>query len=120
MNAIINETSNLSDTVNQTLSILLYVASGTLFISISLIFPVATKVDKNKDELLRHFMLIERDDVKKQLEKCRLFFNTMHDKEHVTQQNLGDLDDDDYKDEEGKEGEEGDPNNPNGGKTKKG
>lgn len=64
--------------------IMLYVASGSLIISICLIFPVATKVDKNKDELLRHFMLIDRDDVKKQLEKCRIFFNTMHDKEHVT------------------------------------
>ena len=44
---------------------MLYVASGSLFVSICLIFPVATKVDKNKDELLRNFMLIERDDVKK-------------------------------------------------------
>jgi hypothetical protein len=68
---------------------------------------VATKVDKNKDELLRHFMLIDRDDVKKQLEKCRIFFNTMHDKEHVTQQNVNDIDDEDFKDEDLKEGEEG-------------
>lgn len=82
--AILNETKNISDTVEKTLQILLYVASGSLFISICLVFPVATKVDKNKDELLRHFMLIDREDVKKQLEKCRIFFNTMHDKEHVT------------------------------------
>lgn len=63
--AILNETEKLSDYVDKTLQILLYVASGSLFISICLIFPVATKVDKNKDELLRHFMLIDRDDVKK-------------------------------------------------------
>jgi hypothetical protein len=63
--AILEETTNISSNVDDTLKILLYVASGSLFISICLIFPVATKVDKNKDELLRHFMLIERDDVKK-------------------------------------------------------
>jgi hypothetical protein len=65
--------------------ILLIVASGSLLVSICFIFPVATKVDKDKDELLRHFMAIDREDVKKQLDKCRTFFNTMHDKEHVTQ-----------------------------------
>jgi hypothetical protein len=69
--AILDETQNISGHVDWTLKILLYVASGSLFISICLIFPVATKVDKNKDELLRHFMLIDRDDVKKQLDKCR-------------------------------------------------
>jgi hypothetical protein len=42
----------------------LYVASGSLLVAICLILPIATKVDKNKDELLRHFMLIDRDDVK--------------------------------------------------------
>ena len=47
------------------------------------IFPVATSVDQNKDELLRHFMLIDREDVKIQLEKCRVFFDTMHDKDRV-------------------------------------
>ena len=78
-----------------------------MLISLCLIFPVATKVDKNKDELLTHFISIDRDDVKKQLDKCRKFFNNMHDKEHVTQQNVGDIDDEDFKEEEGKEGEEG-------------
>lgn len=63
--AIISETENISGSVRFTLLILLYVASGSLLISICLIFPVATKVDKNKDELLRHFMLIDRDDVKR-------------------------------------------------------
>jgi len=82
--AILHETEAISDNLRKALSILLYVASGSLLFSICLIFPVATKVDKNKDELLRHFMLIDRDDVKTQLEKCRIFFNTMHDKEHVT------------------------------------
>jgi hypothetical protein len=71
--------------VDRTLLYLLLVASSSLFVSLCLIFPVATKVDKNKDELLRHFMLIDRDDVKKQLIKCREFFNTMHDKENHTQ-----------------------------------
>ena len=63
--AILDETENISDLVDNALKILLYVASSSLFISICLIFPVATKVDKNKDELLRHFMLIDREDVKK-------------------------------------------------------
>lgn len=58
-------------------------------------------------------MLIDREDVKKQLDKCRVFFSSMHDKEHITQQNMGDLDEDDFKDEDGKEGEEGDVTNPN-------
>ena len=108
--AILDENSHISEHVDSALRILLYVASGSLFVSICLIFPVATKVDKNKDELLRNFMLIDRDDVKKQLDKCRLFFNTMHDKEHVTQQNMDDIDEEESKqDEEGKnegEGEE--------------
>lgn len=119
-NAILSETKNISDIVDLTLQILLYVASGSLFISICLIFPVATRVDKNKDELLRHFMLIDRDDVKKQLEKCRIFFNTMHDKEHVTQQNLAEIEEEELKDEEGKEGEEGDTLGQGTGKVKKG
>jgi hypothetical protein len=63
--AILNESGNISNLVNNTLLILLIVASCSLFISLCLIFPVATKVDKNKDELLRHFMLIDREDVKK-------------------------------------------------------
>lgn len=83
--AILNESENISKNVKKTIQILLYVASGSLLVSVCFIFPVATKVDKNKDELLRHFMLIDRDDVKAQLDKCRNFFNTMHDKEHVTQ-----------------------------------
>jgi hypothetical protein len=62
--AILNEITHISNNVENALKILLYVASGSLFISICLIFPVATKVDKNKDELLRHFMLIDREDVK--------------------------------------------------------
>ena len=110
--AILDETTNISDHIDSIIKILLYVASSSLLVSVCLILPVATKVDKNKDELLRHFMLIDREDVKKQLEKCRLFFNTMHDKEHVTQQNMEDIDDEEFKEGEdgtaGKDGEEGD------------
>ena len=61
---------------------LLIAASCALAVSLCLILPVAMQVDQDKDALLRHFMLIDREDVMKQLEKCRLFFNTMHDKEH--------------------------------------
>jgi hypothetical protein len=61
---------------------LLIAASCALSVSLCLILPVAMQVDKDKDELLKHFMLIDREDVMKQLEKCRLFFNSMHDKEH--------------------------------------
>ena len=116
-NAILHETQNISNTVRNALKILLYVASGSLFLSICLIFPVATKVDKNKDELLRHFMLIDRDDVKKQLEKCRIFFNTMHDKDHTTQQNINDIDDDEFIDDVkdgGAGGDDADGSGPNG------
>lgn len=62
--AILSETKNISNSVETALKIMLYVASGILFISICVIFPVATKVDKNKDELLKHFILIDREDVK--------------------------------------------------------
>ena len=44
---------------------MLYFATGSLVLAICLIFPVATKVDKNKDELLGHFMVIDKEDVKK-------------------------------------------------------
>lgn len=99
--------------MDRTLLYLLIVASCSLFVSLCLIFPVATKVDKNKDELLRHFMLIDREDVKKQLEKCRIFFNTMHDKEHMTQQNVEEIEEDEFKEQDGagqdgKDGEDGD------------
>ena len=63
--ALLNETAHISHSVDNILKILLYVASGSLLVSICLIFPVATKVDSDKDELLRHFMLIDREDVKK-------------------------------------------------------
>lgn len=82
--AILNESTNISNLVNRTLLYLLLVASGSLLVSLCLIFPVATKVDQNKDELLTHFTLIDRDDVKKQLAKCREFFNNLHDKENHT------------------------------------
>jgi hypothetical protein len=63
--AILDETENISNHVDRTLLYLLIIASCSLFVSLCLILPVATKVDKNKDELLRHFMLIDREDVKK-------------------------------------------------------
>ena len=63
--AILSETENISNTVSRILLFLLIFATFSLFISVCVVFPVATKVDKNKDELLHHFMLIERDDVKK-------------------------------------------------------
>jgi len=52
-------------------------------------------------------MLIDREDVKKQLMKCREFFNTMHDKENHTQQ-VDENEEEEFKEEEvaGKEGEE--------------
>ncbi len=100
--AILTESANISDLVDRTLLYLLIIASASLFVSLCLIFPVATKVDKNKDELLRHFMMIDREDVKKQLEKCRIFFNTMHDKEHMTQQAVDEVEEDEFK--EGQKG----------------
>lgn len=79
--------------------ILLIVASCSIFIAICLIFPVAIKVDQNKGELLTHFTLIDRDNVKQQLIKCREFFNSLHDKENQTQQ-IEELEDEEPKEEE--------------------
>ncbi len=64
-------------------------------------------------------MLIDRDDVKKQLEKCRLFFNTMHDKEHMTQQNVEEVDEDELKDQQKIEGAEGEGEDEGKGGPKK-
>ncbi len=88
------ETKNISKYVSIVLFGLLLLATISLVSSVCIIFPVASKVDKNKNELLHHFMLIDREDVKDQLNKCRTFFNTMHDKDHVTQNHLADIDDD--------------------------
>lgn len=55
-------------------------------------------------------MLIDREDVKAQLDKCRNFFNTMHDKADISNNSMNDIDDDEEdKDdkEEGKEDEDG-------------
>ncbi len=79
--AILQESKNISEYVVFSLQLLLIVVSGSLAISFVIIFPVATQVDQNKDELLKHFMLIDRDDVKKQLDKCRFFLTNMHDKD---------------------------------------
>lgn len=117
--AILKESENISDLVDRTLLYLLIIASCSLFVSLCLIFPVATKVDKNKDELLRHFMMIDREDVKKQLEKCRIFFNTMHDKEHMTQQAVDEIEEDDFKEKEGSGDEKDDEDGKNGGGQKK-
>jgi hypothetical protein len=117
--AILMESENISDLVDRTLLYLLIIASCSLFVSLCLIFPVATKVDKNKDELLRHFMMIDREDVKKQLEKCRIFFNTMHDKEHMTQQAVDEIEEEDFKEKEGSGDEKEDEDGKNGGGQKK-
>jgi hypothetical protein len=97
--AILDESSNISNQVRNTLMILLIVASCSIFISLCLIFPVATKVDQNKDELLTHFTLIDRDNVKQQLVKCREFFNNLHDKENHTQQ-VDELEEEEAKEDE--------------------
>jgi hypothetical protein len=44
---------------------LLIAASCALAVSLCLILPVAMQVDQDKDALLRHFMLIDREDVMK-------------------------------------------------------
>ncbi len=86
--AILDESVIISERVQGVLKSLMIVVSSSLVLSICLIFPVATKVAKNKDVLLTHFMQIDREDVKRQLDKCREFFNnyTMHDKEHAAAQ----------------------------------
>jgi hypothetical protein len=116
--AILLESENISDLVDRTLLYLLIIASASLFVSLCLIFPVATKVDKNKDELLRHFMMIDREDVKKQLEKCRLFFNTMHDKEHMTQQAVDEVDEEESKEQKDANGEDKEDEDGKGGQKK--
>ena len=63
-NALLIESQHISSQVRNTLLYLLIAASCALFISICLILPVAMQVDKDKDALLRNFMLIDREDVK--------------------------------------------------------
>lgn len=61
--------------------ILLLVASGCLLISLFIIMPVVTKVHKDKDKLLSLFLLIDNNDVKEQLKKCKDFFTAFHNDE---------------------------------------
>lgn len=63
--------------------ILLLVASGGLIISMCIIMPVVTKVHQDKDKLLSLFLLIDPDDVKEQLKRCREFFTTFNSEELV-------------------------------------
>lgn len=58
--------------------ILLIVASVCLLLSIFVIMPVVTKVHQDKDKLLSLFLLIDQNDVKDQLKRCKDFFTTFH------------------------------------------
>ena len=62
--AILEDTNSIADDNKRLLLIILCVASSALLISICLIFPVVTKVRKNKDELLTLFLEIESADVR--------------------------------------------------------
>jgi len=92
--------------------ILLMVASGCLLASVFVIMPVVTKVHQDKDKLLSLFLLIDQNDVKEQLKKCKDFFTTFHnDEKGGSAHNMeGGLD----LDEEAKEGEDGDKKGPDG------
>jgi hypothetical protein len=72
--AILDDTRLISDENKHVLLILLLVASGCLLASMLIIMPVVTKVHQDKDKLLSLFLLIDQDDVKEQLKKCREFF----------------------------------------------
>jgi hypothetical protein len=63
--------------------ILLLVASGGLLVSMCVIMPVVTKVHQDKDKLLSLFLLIDQEDVKEQLKRCREFFTTFHAQEEI-------------------------------------
>lgn len=75
---ILDDTHILSDENKRVLMILLLVASGCLIASMLIIMPVVTKVHQDKDKLLSLFLLIDQDDVKEQLKKCREFFTNFH------------------------------------------
>lgn len=63
--------------------ILLLVASGGLIASMCIIMPVVTKVHQDKDKLLSLFLLIDQEDVKEQLKRCREFFTLFNSEETV-------------------------------------
>jgi hypothetical protein len=84
--------------------ILLVLASGCLFLSMLIIMPVVTKVHQDKDKLLSLFLLIDGNDIKEQMKKCKDFFNsTFHNEEKgVGNGDDGFDSDDEEKKEEGK------------------
>ncbi len=104
--------------------ILLLVASGGLIISMCIIMPVVTKVHQDKDKLLSLFLLIDPDDVKEQLKRCREFFTTFNSEELVGKQGVnidtgqgGNKSDEEFEKEEDKKDEDDNQKEPLSGRT---
>jgi PAS domain S-box-containing protein len=108
--AILDESNIAASNQRRFLMILLIVASCALFCSVCVIFPVVTKVKKNKEELLCLFLEIPVRSVKEQLGKCRQFFNMIRgesERQPAGEQQLElDGENDENDENEEKEGEE--------------
>lgn len=104
--------------------ILLLVASGGLIISMCIIMPVVTKVHQDKDKLLSLFLLIDPEDVKEQLKRCREFFTTFNSEELVGKQGVnidtgqgGNKSDEEFEKEEDKKDGDDNQKEPLSGRT---
>ena len=103
-----NEIINLADDlIYSNLRIFLYLliaASAILVISQLFLFPIISKVNRNKEEVLILFMSIKKGDVEMMQRKCRQFFQQFHSSNETEFINP---DDNLEKNAEGKEGKEG-------------
>jgi hypothetical protein len=121
---VLSDTLSLSNSNKHILMILLLVASGGLIISMCIIMPVVTKVHQDKDKLLSLFLLIDPDDVKEQLKRCREFFTTFNSEELVGKQGVnidtgqgGNKSDEEFEKEEDKKENEDNQKEPLSGRT---
>jgi len=121
---VLSDTKSLSESNKHILMILLLVASGGLIISMCIIMPVVTKVHQDKDKLLSLFLLIDPDDVKEQLKRCREFFTTFNSEELVGKQGVnidtgqgGNKSDEEFEKEEDKKNGDDNQKEPLSGRT---
>lgn len=86
--------------------------------------PVVTKVHQDKDKLLSLFLLIDPEDVKEQLKRCREFFTTFNSEELVGKQGVnidtgqgGNKRDEEFEKEEDKKDADDNQKEPLSGRT---
>eukprot|EP01022_Parablepharisma_sp_SALTPOND_P016263 TRINITY_DN2359_c0_g1_i1.p1 TRINITY_DN2359_c0_g1~~TRINITY_DN2359_c0_g1_i1.p1 ORF type:complete len:1978 (-),score=184.73 TRINITY_DN2359_c0_g1_i1:941-6763(-) len=90
LGALLDETQETAHKNQNTLLIFLFVASGALILTISVVMPVVVKIRKNKQELLCLFLEIPIKKAKGQLEKCHLFCRMIHGENEVERQEFDD------------------------------